>query len=837
MLRLTLAQMRRSLGRLVAAGLAITLGTAFVAATLLAGNAITRTTLDAASSGYADADLVVSAGDDVVTDTSLAAMSEVPGVAAVQGTLSYGAVLQGPSGGRWVELAGRASDPRLEPADVVTGGLPSGTDQVALPEALAEQLGVGIGDTVELTRTPAEPGSQEVTDVLEVTGLLDVPSAFLTSGGSAVVDQAQLRGWLDADLGQVWWDGALVALDGGQDVAAAKEHLSQAVPALQVLTRDEQAAKNAAELTGSTTALTAVVLAFAAVALLVAALVIANTFQVLVAQRTRTLALLRCVGADRRQLRRSVLAEAGLLGLGASTAGLLLGTALVQAALTVLARVTDTPLPGTVDVTWAAVVVPLVVGVTVTVLASLSPARAATRVSPLAALRPDGAPSLGDRAGRARAWTSGTLVAGGLAMLVGGRALATQSMELGLVVAMLGGALSFFGVLVGAVFWVPGLLGRLVRVLDRRGSGVARLAAANTVRNPRRVAATSGALFIGVTLVTMMSTGAASAEKAFMAGLSSQFPVDAVVAAPWLGEGPGELPAGFAERVAEVPGVADTMALRESDLEIEVAGQPITLTSVVGVDPARAQDLLLDPALIDGLTDDTILWPVDDTVAVGDTVTVSGPAGSRELTVAGFSGLAAVTDTTLATLASDAPTSQLWVRIDDLARADRTVGEIQELATDDDAGLQVSGAAVERAFFQRVVDTLLAIVVGLLGVAVVIAVVGVANTLSLSVIERRRESATLRAIGLTRRQLRAMLALEGLLLAAVGAAVGAVLGVAYGWAGTSTLLASVQEVSLVVPWSDLALVLAVALGAGLLASVLPARSAARTSPVAALASE
>ncbi|NTW40265.1 MAG: ABC transporter permease, partial [Cellulomonadaceae bacterium] len=148
-----------------------------------------------------------------------------------------------------------------------------------------------------------------------------------------------------------------------------------------------------------------------------------------------------------------------------------------------------------------------------------------------------------------------------------------------------------------------------------------------------------------------------------------------------------------------------------------------------------------------------------------------------------------------------------------------------------------SGAAVERAFYQRVVDTLLAVVVGLLAVAVVIALVGVANTLSLSVIERRRESATLRAIGLTRRQLRGTLAIEGLLVAGVGAVAGAALGTVYGWAGARTLLGQVSPVGLTVPWRDLALVILVALAAGLLASVLPARHAVRTPPVEALAAE
>jgi putative ABC transport system permease protein len=152
-----------------------------------------------------------------------------------------------------------------------------------------------------------------------------------------------------------------------------------------------------------------------------------------------------------------------------------------------------------------------------------------------------------------------------------------------------------------------------------------------------------------------------------------------------------------------------------------------------------------------------------------------------------------------------------------------------------DTPAEVSSAGAQRATYERVIDTLLAVVVGLLGVAVVIALIGVANTLSLSVLERRRESATLRAIGLSRRQLRSMLAIEGMLIAGVGAILGAGLGLFYGWAGSVILFGQIGDVILVVPWTDLAMVLVVALAAGLLASVLPGRAAARTSPVAALA--
>jgi putative ABC transport system permease protein len=178
-----------------------------------------------------------------------------------------------------------------------------------------------------------------------------------------------------------------------------------------------------------------------------------------------------------------------------------------------------------------------------------------------------------------------------------------------------------------------------------------------------------------------------------------------------------------------------------------------------------------------------------------------------------------------------------WLAFDDQADAADTLAAVQDTVATEDSSIGVVGPAAQHASMEKVVDTILAIVLGLLAVAVVIALVGVANTLSLSVLERRRESATLRAIGLTRGQLRWMLAQEGMLIAGVGAVVGIVLGVFYGWAGAAAALGAFGPSPLVVPWATLGIVLVVALAAGLVASVLPGRSAARTPPVAALAVE
>ena len=846
MLRLTLAQMRRNLGRLSAAGIAVVLGTAFVAATLLAGTVLTSTTTDAVTASFADADLVLTQGD--LSSEVVRAVADVPGVASVDRQLQTYAEVNGPGGRLLSAVKAPASDPRLEPETLAAGRMPEADDEIALPETLAGTIAAGVGAPVEIRLEQwTEEGATSRTERLTVVGLLDQgTSAFLGTGGVLVVTAPTLTDWVayqnpDAPEGAAWT--ALVALDDGAQPTEVQAAVALVVAdwGVTVRTLDEAADALVAELTGSTQVLTALVLAFAAVALLVAGLVITNTLQVLVAQRVRTLALLRCVGADRAQLRRSVIVEALLLGLVASFVGVLLGSVLVQVVLWVLgSSMPDVPLPATISLTPAVVLVPLLAGTLVTLLAGLAPARAATRVAPLAALRPVETP-VARRAGWVRAGVSIAMVVLGGAALAGGMVIARDvDLGAGLALGILGGATSFIGVVLAAVLWVPALMGLAGRALTRSGPA-ARLAVANGVRNPRRTAATSAALLIGVTLVTMMATGAASARVALGGSLDEQFPVDLAVATAGFEE--AEVPAEIRAALPDVGGIAATAEIRRG---LVLAGEAQASLQALGLD-ATAGEVLRDPTVWEALQDGTAVlgWAAAGQAGVADgdvlalRLTEDGPA--VELPVVVSDG--APTDQVLLTretfeqVVPDAPVAEVWLSLEDLDRAVEVSAAVNRIVSEAEVGLATSGAAVERAFFQDVVDTLLAVVVGLLGVAVVIAMVGVANTLSLSVLERRRESATLRAVGMTRGQLRGSLAVEGVLISLVGAVVGAALGVVYGWVGARTLLGEISDVGLQVPWGHLALVLGVALVAGLLASVLPARSAVRTPPVVALAVE
>jgi putative ABC transport system permease protein len=336
-------------------------------------------------------------------------------------------------------------------------------------------------------------------------------------------------------------------------------------------------AKTAAQTGGQDLVFLVFVMTFAAIALLIAAMVITNTFQVLIAQRTRALALLRCIGAGTGQLYRSVLLEAAILGAVASAVGILTGALLVQATLVVAPNIDlGVPLPATVTLTWQSVVLPLVVGMGVTVLAALAPARSATRVAPLVALRPSDAPTLRARSGRARLVVSLLALVGGFALLGLGVFLGMEGApQFGLVAAVGGGAVAFFGVVLSAVLWLPRVAAVLGALVARTGPA-SRLAVANTLRNPRRTAATSTALLIGVTLVTMVSTGAASARMSADSLLDEEYPYDVSV--------PTSDPTyveDLSDAVGGTSGITATAFITKATVTLE----GLTDTSVLGAHP------------------------------------------------------------------------------------------------------------------------------------------------------------------------------------------------------------------------------------------------------------
>ncbi|NLT31388.1 MAG: FtsX-like permease family protein [Propionibacterium sp.] len=838
--------MRNSITRLVAAGLAIAIGTAFIAATILSTEVVEATARNVAAADLEGADIVVESAGTMLDDRAAEQIAAVPGVDRVHTAHTLPVLLDADGQRRYVEM--RNVGPGLE---LAAGTEPNGA-AVVLSTQLADRLGLRLGDTVTLS-SPSGDGTAERR--VQISGLADMPLRttldVIHVPDDLLIAQQRAMEW-PTSVGRL-----LVYTDRAPETLI--EPIEQAVPhsdgGILVRTTEEITDQNVRDMVGAANTLMWFGLGFAALAIIVAGLVIANTFEVLVAQRTRTLAMLRCVGASKGQVRSTVLLEAFVLGLVASLVGALLGLGFGQLAVWFLeGRNLGVTVPRIADITPWTLIVPVLVGLAVTLVAAGGPARAATRVSPIAALRPTVVEPV-RRSSRARLVVAALLIVGGAGLLIFAVAMSLffvpdqyeASTMVGVLLAagILGGLISLIGVMIGAVFVVPPVtrgLGRLLElVVGRRARATVRLATANAVRNPRRTATTTSALVIGVTLVVLMATGAASARASMNELLGQQFPADVVVTG-WDG---AEIADSTAAEVAEVPGVAAVLPVSNQQAGL-TDGSGVEYGGVLAFDITRAEGVVHGAERFADLAPGQVVvpdyqarnWAWTD----GDVVYLTDPASGRstEVTVRVERGAAmiAVLPETLAEVVDPVMTG-LLVAVDDGADLDRTVDGISQVVSriDSEAGYSVSSPAQARQSYEQVIDALLAVVIGLLAVSVVIALVGIANTLSLSVIERRREHAVLRAVGVTKGQLRGALAVEGVLLALTGAVVGIVLGLLYGWSGAAVLLGFTGAFTPGVAPLIMAGSVVIGVVAGLIASVAPANSAIRVPPVVALAAE
>ncbi|WP_298887080.1 ABC transporter permease [uncultured Serinicoccus sp.] len=809
--------------RLVSAAVAILIGVGFLTTSLVVVSTAQAGLEDAVAGGLRDADLVVTGDDTWLEADDVDRVAGTPGVDRVVADATVG-VDRGSSFlvGTSVPAGGMT---------LLEGRMPAGEDEATVNQALAGQAGVGDELTLTTRTVDGAPGDPLTLTVVGVVDPGEVHTLSYQEGFLAT--DATLRE-LDPQLS---YGSAQVTVAEGSTVDEVRDALAEAVPGVALQTGSEAAAERVAGLTGQTFVLGSILLGFGAVSLATAAIVIANTFTITLAQRTGELALLRCVGATRGQVRRSVLLEALVLGTAASAVGVGAGLGVAQLLLG-LARGADLGLPlGTgLEVGWLSLVAPVVVGVAITLLASWWPAGRATRVSPLAALRPAGEPAAASRVSRVRVLLALLLVAGGTGLMV----LAALLRQVLLGVA--GGLVSFVGVLLAAVVLVPALV-RLLGLAARPAGVPGRLAVTGAVRNPGRAAATSAALLVGVTLITMTSVGAASGERTALGEIDQAYAVDLVAQTePALD---GDVPVttavdeGVVDRLAAVEGVRAAEAVDTAYLE--VGDGDVGEVAVAALDQGSAQRVLRSEELVAALAPGTVgLGSFDRAsygVEAGDTLTVSGPGGSRDLTVIelglGAAGLVVQPEDLQALTGDTSQPGAVLLRLDDDADVGDTMLAVGEVTAD--SGMTVQGAAAERALVAQVLDVMVLVATALLGVAVLIAVVGIANTLSLSVIERHREHALLRGLGLTRGQMRGMLLAEGVLLALVSAGLGLALGIGYAALGVQTILPEGTPLSLAVPWVRVGVIVGVALLAGVLASVLPARRAARVSPAEGLA--
>jgi putative ABC transport system permease protein len=341
----------------------------------------------------------------------------------------------------------------------------------------------------------------------------------------------------------------------------------------------------------------------------------------------------------------------------------------------------------------------------------------------------------------------------------------------------------------------------------------------------------------------MMTAGAASARGALDDELDARFPVDLQVTSTTYDRNgtATAVPATVLHALEGVDGLRAVTEVTNVSAERADGGRPVQLAVV---DPTALRSVANTPADAERLRPGTLVVPEQADTLYGleglDTLELTGPGGTVTLDVVhsdSRADRAYLTPQDLAAFAPGLPAGEVWAQVDDDHDAADVVTAVQDAVSTTGETVGVAGIVVERSAYQQIIDAILAIVVGLLAVAVLIALIGVTNTLSLSVIDRTRENAMLRAIGLSKGQLRATLAVEGVVIAGVGAVLGVVLGLVYGWAGAATALSVLGRVPLVVPWTDIVTLVVVALVAGLAASVVPARAAVRTRPVAALTTD
>jgi putative ABC transport system permease protein len=801
------ASLRTHTRRYVAAAVAVVIGVAFVVVTSALSSATRNGLVAGIDVPFRAADVAVSgvSGEDAAR---LVADAERRGDHAAPLGWTLQPVTEGDRLiGERTDVGAIAPDPTLRWQELRDGRFPSAADEALADVNAAKADRIEIGDRL---RVGSGTRAVEVT----VVGLGDSPAMFR---GTIYLPWSTTERWASS----FYVDS--VAYAGTGDTAELVDRLGDETGAT-VQTADAYVDRIQTEITNEVNVIAIVLLVFAAIALFVSVLVIANTFTILFAQRSRDFALLRCVGATRRQVLRSIRLEALCLGLAASALGLLVGTGLGWGLVAVARGLMPPDTMGTPSPSpwWYAAA--FGVGLVVTLVAAWLPTRRTVRVSPLAALRPDDGVDVRTTAGRLRTGAGLALVAGGGVLL--GLSIAAHSVA----VMIAGGAASFTGVLLLGPIIVPALIRLTGRALGRLLGPAGRLAAGNAVRNPRRTAATTASLLVGVTLTTAVLTGLASARSAVADDMDVSHPVDVVLTST------GEpLPSGLLADVREVPGVAHAVALDGVTAHADRGVGDVQLVATQDV----AEAVHGDPA---------VATPAPGEIHVprellGDAsprrlaVTVDGYTERLRVVAGdGWGSAAVVAPATLAGLTEVTTPRAVWVRATADADPEDLAGDLNALGVN--AGAELSNGLGERAWVELQMDVLTGSVVSLLAIAVVIALVGIGNTLGLSVLERARENALLRAVGLTRRQLRRMLAVEALLLSIVATVLGTLIGTTFAWVSVEALVrAAVDEAPLVLPWGQLALVVLVAGAAGLLSCLLPARRAAEVTPAAGLALE
>jgi putative ABC transport system permease protein len=822
---------------------AVTVGVSFVSGTFVLSDTMGKAFDELYAGLTSGTDVVVRAETPYELDVTTGAMPrpldedivatvrQVPEVEVAEGNVSGFALVLDNDGepiqpGGAPTIGGSASGDERLAGDFTyrEGREPSGPDEVTLDAATAEKAGLELGDTVDLVLQGGRQsftlvgtiGFGESDSILGATFAgFDLPTAQAVVGKEGKVDEVGVKAVEGVTAGELR-DAITAALPSG----------------VEAITGEQVAADGTESVRKAMGIFTTVLLVFAGVSLLVGSFVIWNTFNVLVAQRRREVALLRAVGATRRQVLAGVLVEAGVIGLVSGVVGLFAGVGLA-AGIRSLMKLIGAEIPTTSPaIESRTIIAALAVGLLVTMVAAIAPAWSATRVAPMEALR-DAVPSAAG-IGVVRQWTGWALVVGGSAGLA--------------VCAAIGNArwwtiLATLTTFAGLVTVGPQLARGMAHLADRgRRGGGWRMAARNIARSSRRSAATALALTIGLTVVVAVAVTAASMRESVSEAVAGGNRSDLILQPAGVGIG---ISPTAATMMRQRDDVADVVEFRETSGRVN--GREAFLTGVDTDGLSKVIDLGIESGSLAALGPGTILIGEKKAEELGagpgDTISVTFPeTGATELRVAGtFSQGFLINASYVMSMADFTAnvTSKLdaAIMLANAAGADEaaTKAAVKErLAGYPNITISDADELTEEA--QQSVNQLLGLVTALLLLAVVVAILGIVNTLVLSVVERTRELGLLRAVGGTRRQVRTVVRRESVLMSLLGASTGLALGTGAGIA-LSRALESEGVSAVTVPVTTLLIYLVVAAAVGVLAAIGPARRASKVDVLRAITTE
>src|SRR5271166_1335172 len=823
--------------RLALTALAIVLGVTFISGTFVLTDTLNNTftvlfgniyqKIDFQVRGVAQLGSGANATRNELPESLLATVRRVPGVQAAQGEV--GGYAQFVTQDRKAIQTGGAPtlgvsfdpDQQISDLHIIAGGPPVTSDDVVMDAGTAQKYDFTVGQQVRILFA-GPPRTFTITGIAQFGSANNLAGATLAAF-TLPTAQAVLQ-----EVGHL--DNINVVAAPGASKPAVQQDIARALPpGVEVVTGQTVVNEQTSSVSQALSFFSTALLVFAFISLFVGGFTIFNTFSIIVGQRTRELALLRIVGASRRQVFRSVLAEAAIVGLVSSAIGLGLGV-LAALGLEALLRGFGITLPtGSLVFEPRTVLVGLAVGVGVTVVAAVGPARNAVHIPPVAAL--DDRQSGGDASSRRRfAWGAALALVGVVLLAFGLAKPAILLVGVGAV-----------GIFVGVAMLAPAVarplssvIGRpLARVLGEPG----KLGRENSMRSPRRTAQTASALMVGLALVAAMSVFGASVSRSATSSADQAINADLIVTAT----GSGQLSNSAVSIASAVPGVTANSSVYQGQFEFRNALSQLTAVSTdnlaatvnlrmtSGTSAALAQDELL----IDSTTAQNKHLAVGDTVAARFALT-----GPTTLRIGGIYQANALIGSYLVSSAfflsnyTPQPPGALLLRTNGSSGVDNAVTK----ALDPFPNIQVQTKAQFEQAQVSSVNQILGLVYALLALAVLIALIGIVNTLMLSVFERTREIGLLRAVGMRRRRVRTMIRSEAVILAIFGAIIGIIIGTGMGIA----LVASLKQqgiTDIVVPVSSLVIFLVLAALLGLIAASWPARRAARLDVLAAIAAQ